>query len=68
MAITCAMQEANFLRQFYSYIINCDRSTVTLHVDNMGAVALAKNPVHHQRSKHIDIKYHYIRSQVEFDC
>lgn len=31
----------------------------------MGAIDLARNPVHHQRSKHIDIKYHYIRSQVQ---
>ncbi len=26
---------------------------------------LAKNPVHHQRSKHIDIKYHFIRSEIQ---
>ena len=38
---------------------------MSLNVDNQGAIALAKNPVHHQRSKHIDIKYHFIRSQVE---
>ena len=25
---------------------------------------LAKSPVNHQRSKHIDIKYHFIRSEI----
>merc|ERR1712212_1155612 len=65
MAMTYAMQEANFLRQLYSDITGCDRDTVHLHVDNKGAIALAKNPVHHQRSKHIDIRYHFIRSEVE---
>ena len=29
--------------------------------DNQGAIALVENPVHHQRSKHIDIRYHFIR-------
>ena len=32
-----------------------------LMVDNQSAIALAKNPVHHDRSKHIDTKYHFIR-------
>ena len=34
-------------------------------MDNQGAIALAKNPVYHQRSKHIDIRYHFIRSEVQ---
>ena len=44
---------------------NCNKSIVILNVDNQGAIALAKNPVYHQRSKHIDIRYHYIRLEVE---
>ena len=39
--------------------------TPSLQVDNMGAIQLAKNPVHHERSKHIDIKHHFVREQVE---
>ena len=42
-----------------------DVKSVDIHVDNQGAIALAKNPVYHQRSKHIDIKYHFIRSEVQ---
>ena len=34
-------------------------------IDNQGAMNLAKNPVQHQRSKHIDIKYHFIRSEIQ---
>ena len=44
---------------------NCDKSSVILNVDNQGAIALAKNPVFHQRSKHIDIRYHYIRLEIQ---
>jgi hypothetical protein len=32
-----------------------------LKVDNKFAIALMKNPVHHDRSKHIDVKFHFIR-------
>jgi hypothetical protein len=30
-------------------------------VDNKSAIALMKNHVHHDRSKHIDVKFHFIR-------
>jgi len=36
-----------------------------LMCDNKSAIALAKNPVFHGRSKHIDIKYHYIRELIK---
>jgi hypothetical protein len=34
-------------------------------VDNMSAIELSKNPVYHDRSKHIDSRYHYIRDCIE---
>lgn len=58
------MQEANFVRKLFSDITRCEKGTVTLNVDNQGAIALAKNPVHYQRSKHIDIRYSLIRSEI----
>ena len=65
ISLTSAVQEGNFLSQLYADMTNCDKSTVILNVDNQGAIALAKNPVYHQRSKHIDIRYHYIRLEVQ---
>ena len=38
---------------------------VKLKIDNKSAIELSKNPVHHERSKHIDLTYHYIRECVE---
>jgi hypothetical protein len=29
--------------------------------DSQGAVALAKNPVHHNASKHIEVRYHFVQ-------
>ena len=39
--------------------------TIFLCCDNQGAMFLASNPAQEHRSKHIDIKYHYIRECVE---
>jgi hypothetical protein len=36
-----------------------------LLVDNKSAIELSKNPVHHDRSKHIDTRYHFIRECIE---
>jgi hypothetical protein len=36
-----------------------------LKIDNQSAIALYKNPVFHNRSKHIDVCYHFLREWVE---
>lgn len=36
-----------------------------MYCDNMSAINIAKNPVQHSRTKHIDIRHHYIRELVE---
>ena len=36
-----------------------------IHCDNQSCVKLSKNLVFHDRSKHIEIKYHYIRDMVQ---
>ena len=33
--------------------------------DNKGAIEVARNPTHHFRSKHIDIKFHHVREMIE---
>ena len=34
---------------------------VTLYCDNTTAINISKNPVMHTKTKHISIKYHYVR-------
>jgi hypothetical protein len=36
-----------------------------IRVDNKSAIELAKNPVHHERSKHIDVRFHLIREHIK---
>lgn len=37
----------------------------TLKIDSESAIQLSKNPVFHDRSKHIDVRYHYIRECID---
>ena len=43
--------------------VKCE-SAMRLKVDNKSAIDLAKHPIAHGRSKHIEIKYHSLRDQV----
>ena len=38
---------------------------ITILEDNQSCMALAANPIHHARIKHIDIKYHFIRDHID---
>ena len=37
----------------------------TLHCDSQSAIMLAKNPIFHAKTKHIDVKYHFIKDMLE---
>ena len=66
MAMCAATQEGLFLKALIKDMMGTDEfSDFTIHCDNQGAIALGKNPVQHQRSKHIDIKYHFIRNEIQ---
>ena len=65
IALAAAVQEAKFLKQLYADMMHDGGKIITMYVDNQSAIKLAKNPVLHQRSKHIDIRYHYLRSEVK---
>ena len=43
---------------------NEDKS-VLIQINNQSYIALAKNPEHHARTKHIDIQHHFIRKKVD---
>ena len=53
------------MHTFLSEIQDVPRETMELSLDNQGAIALSKNNKLHQRTKHIDIRYHFIREAVE---
>jgi len=66
MSLAAATQEGKFLMQLLRDMTNLNTFVCfTMYCDNQGAIALAKNPVQHQRSKHIDIRYHFVRSEIQ---
>ncbi|GKF97688.1 hypothetical protein Tco_0293509, partial [Tanacetum coccineum] len=49
----------------YIAMSGCCAQILWMHCDNKSAIALCCNNVQHSRSKHIDIRHHFIRKQVE---
>ncbi|KAA0025390.1 Copia protein [Cucumis melo var. makuwa] len=47
------------------FFVGNDLDTVTLYCDSMSVIDISKNPVQHSRTKHIDIKHHFIRELIE---
>ncbi|GAC1660287.1 MAG: hypothetical protein PVS3B3_30240 [Ktedonobacteraceae bacterium] len=64
MALTHATKEAIWLRTLLEEL-GYVQETTTIYEDNQSSIALARNPVHHVRTKHIDIQHHFIREKVE---
>ena len=66
VACSAAIQEAVWLRRFLQRldIVASAMDPVTIYSDSMAALAYAKDPKYHGKTKHIEIKYHYIRDMV----
>ena len=67
MALAEAAKEIAWLRRFLkelNYHGSSSEEPTVLNTDSQGAMALAKNPVSHARSKHIDIRHHFIREAI----
>jgi transposase InsO family protein len=67
MALTQAVKEAIWLRRLLHELgFEAQVSGPTkIFEDNQSSIAIAKNPIHHSRTKHIDIQHHFVRDKVE---
>ena len=64
MSMSDASRQLVWVQNLYQEL-GYELSGIDLCGDNQGAIFLASNPAQEHRSKHIDIRYHYIREQVE---
>lgn len=65
MACTRAAQEAIWLRQLLDQLGFSQTRPTRLLGDNLSSHALAKNPSDHPRTKHIQLRYHFIRFAID---
>jgi hypothetical protein len=64
VAVTEAGKEMVWLKGFLNELGKKNEKSV-LHSDSQSAIFLAKNPAYHSRTKHIQLRYHFIRSLLE---
>ncbi|XP_057791180.1 uncharacterized mitochondrial protein AtMg00810-like [Salvia miltiorrhiza] len=64
VAATSSVCHAVWLRSLLEELGWPQKEPTTICVDNKSAIALSKNPVFHNRSKHIDTRFHYIRECI----
>jgi len=65
MATSQCTKEAIWLRKLMADVGLVQDGATIIMCDNQGCIALAKNPTHHSRTKHIDIQHHFIREKLE---
>jgi hypothetical protein len=64
IAASDSTREAVWIRRLLDNLGSTQMNPTALRCDNESAIGLAYNPLAHKGSKHIDVRYHYIREQV----
>jgi hypothetical protein len=64
VASTSASQEILWLRNLFHELGYTDPSASLLFIDNRSALSVAKNPEHHGRMKHLDLRFYWLRDEV----
>nr|GFB07526.1 ribonuclease H [Tanacetum cinerariifolium] len=59
----CCAQVLWMRTQFTNYGFYFDK--IPMYCDSKAAIAILCNPVQHSRTKHIDVRYHFIKEKVE---
>ena len=65
MAASQASCEAIWLRKLLFGLFGQKLQPTIIHCDNQSCIKLSENPVFHDRSKHIEIRYHFIRDYIQ---
>jgi hypothetical protein len=65
IALWEASKEASWLRNLYNELGFTQTEPTIIIQDNTGMVAIAKNPMFHKHTKHIDSHFHWIREKIQ---
>ena len=64
IAITAAIKEAKWLAKLEEELMLKSKKMIIFE-DNQSTIKTAKNEIHTDRSKHIDVRYHFVREQIQ---
>jgi hypothetical protein len=64
IATSVASREVVWLRKLLLDLFSAELEPTVIHCDNQSCIKLSENPVFHDRSKHIEMRYHYVRDMV----
>ena len=67
MSASDAAKEALWSRRMLTELSQEVSGATVVYEDNQSCIAYANNPVFHKRTKHIDVKIHYVRELVLAD-
>ncbi|KAF7154611.1 hypothetical protein RHSIM_Rhsim01G0080600 [Rhododendron simsii] len=65
VAATSCVCQAIWLKKILEELYFKRQGAITIFCDNSSAIKLSKNPVLHGRSKHIDVKFHFLRDHTK---
>ena len=63
--MSSATCEVVWLRRILEDVGENQEEPSKVHCDIQSAVKLAHNPIYHAKSKHIELKYHFVREKIE---
>jgi hypothetical protein len=64
MGLAHCIKEMLWIQQVFREL-NLDLPIPNIYEDNNGAIQLIQHPAHHERTKHIDIRFHFIRNVLQ---
>jgi hypothetical protein len=62
IAVTTAATQAIWMARLLGELLGREPEVAELKVDSKSTLTLARNPIFHERNKHIDLRYHFIRN------
>jgi len=65
ITLTSVAREVLYIQALLDELYEPIKAATIVHCDNQGAIALASNNKYHARTKHIDIRYHFVRALIQ---
>ena len=65
MEVSMVRCESIWLHKFLTRLFDQQLKPTVIYCDNQSCIKLSENPVLHDRSKHIEIRYHFIKDMIQ---